>query len=440
MVNGYQYQYDQDNRLTQLKQGTAALVADFTYDALGRRIEKIEYASPSNITTRYTYDGWRVLTETDQADAVQRDYVYGNYIDEAVMMIDADDHYYAHDHLFSVTALLNNIGQVTERYEYNAYGKATVFTDDGADDIWFTSDDTTANTSAQNNPYTFTGQRLDAFDSDSLHIMYYKNRYYDTETGRFLQTDPKEYVDSLNLYLYAHSNPIVWIDSDGLVSVALKFGAFIPKNLGKEVVNSPIRNVRWMLDPKPNNIFGDIKLAFATDDRSSSGFGGSYRIWSRSIGRIDASSIGKLEKMNKNRLFATHQNSSIQIKVNTSNSPWTYVRGSLDFDHKSPTWKFIVKDKDCLTSYIHVWASGQHAHSSDWAPAIDYRVTWTLQTNFNRTWIKLWLSGTHDLFPNYEALVNDNLVWDFKTEGSGPGLSNLTSPTSFKTKFPILVL
>jgi len=28
-------------------------------------------------TTRYTYDGWCVLTETDEADAVQRDYVYG---------------------------------------------------------------------------------------------------------------------------------------------------------------------------------------------------------------------------------------------------------------------------------------------------------------------------------------------------------------------------
>jgi len=39
MVNGYQYQYDQDNRLTQLKDSSAVLVAEFTYDALGRRIE-----------------------------------------------------------------------------------------------------------------------------------------------------------------------------------------------------------------------------------------------------------------------------------------------------------------------------------------------------------------------------------------------------------------
>ena len=50
------------------------------YDAVGRRIEKIEYASPANITTRYYYDGWGVLAETDAADTLQREYVYGNYL------------------------------------------------------------------------------------------------------------------------------------------------------------------------------------------------------------------------------------------------------------------------------------------------------------------------------------------------------------------------
>ncbi|MCH9021426.1 MAG: hypothetical protein IID32_01520, partial [Planctomycetes bacterium] len=241
-INGYQYQYDQDNRLTQLKDSSAALVAEFTYDALGRRIEKIQYDTGANITTRYTYDGWRVLTETDQADPVQRDYVYGNYIDEVVMMIDAADHYFAHDHLFSPAALLGSDGTVVERYEYNAYGNATVFTDDGADNIWFTSDDTTANTSAQNNPYTFTSQRLDNLDSDALQIMYYKNRYYFTETGRFLQRDPigvmdelgilkfkqtgspiiprtfevvRQYIDGENLYQYVQSKPTRYTDPSG---------------------------------------------------------------------------------------------------------------------------------------------------------------------------------------------------------------------------------
>ena len=80
MINAYQYQYNQDNRLTQLKQGTAALVADFTTDALGRRVEKIQYDTGGNITTRYTYDGWRVLAETNENETYLRDFVCINYI------------------------------------------------------------------------------------------------------------------------------------------------------------------------------------------------------------------------------------------------------------------------------------------------------------------------------------------------------------------------
>ena len=77
---GYQYEYDHDNRLTKITQDTTDIAA-FTYDALGRRIEKIEYDTP-NLTTRYYYDGWRVLSETNAAGEIQRDYVYGNYLDD----------------------------------------------------------------------------------------------------------------------------------------------------------------------------------------------------------------------------------------------------------------------------------------------------------------------------------------------------------------------
>jgi len=77
--DGYTYHYDYENRLTRVKKSSDTVdVAVYTYDALSRWIEKIEYASPSNITTRYYYDGWRVLTETDENDDRQRDFAYGN--------------------------------------------------------------------------------------------------------------------------------------------------------------------------------------------------------------------------------------------------------------------------------------------------------------------------------------------------------------------------
>jgi len=52
---------------------------------------------------------WRVLAETDAADTTQREYVYGNYLDEVLVMVDTDAHYYAQDHLFSPAN--NIIGQ-----------------------------------------------------------------------------------------------------------------------------------------------------------------------------------------------------------------------------------------------------------------------------------------------------------------------------------------
>jgi len=62
----------------------------------------------------------------------------------------------------------------------------------------------------------FTGRRVDILDSGSLKIQYNRNRYYDYYTGRWLTEDPLEYLDSVNLYLYALSNPVVHTDPDGL--------------------------------------------------------------------------------------------------------------------------------------------------------------------------------------------------------------------------------
>jgi len=60
---------------------------------------------------------WQVLAEYDGAGALQRYYVYGNYIDEPLVMhreSDDKDYYYAQDHLYSVVALTDDNGSVVE--------------------------------------------------------------------------------------------------------------------------------------------------------------------------------------------------------------------------------------------------------------------------------------------------------------------------------------
>jgi hypothetical protein len=120
-------------------------------------------AEPDAATLYYYNPEWQCLAEYDGSNNLQRYFVYGNYIDEPLVMhrqSDGEDYYYGHDHLYSTVVLIDDGGNVAERYEYDAYGAVLVYTDDGNDDTWFTGDDTTASASDKGNPYTFTGRRL----------------------------------------------------------------------------------------------------------------------------------------------------------------------------------------------------------------------------------------------------------------------------------------
>jgi len=221
--DSYVYYYDYENRIVKIKDQFNNDVAEMDYDALGRRIRVIDKSANPDVTTLYYYNPqWQVLAEYNGSNQLQRYFIYGNYIDEPLIMhreSDSEDYYYAHDHLYSVVALLEADGDVTERYEYDAYGKATIYTDHGGDNDWFDGDETTAAYSDIGNPYLFTGRRLDVLDSGNLPLMYYRIRTYDTYAARFLQQDPIGYGDGMNLYQYVGSNPQLESDPLGLFSL-----------------------------------------------------------------------------------------------------------------------------------------------------------------------------------------------------------------------------
>jgi len=201
--------YAYENRLIKITKGESD-IAEYTYDALGRRIQVCDMVA-DNKTNYYYNDNWQVLKETDAEGYPLRSYIYGNYIDEVLVMIDpnvSEDFYYAHDHLYSPVALIDDEGDVLERYEYDAYGKPYFFEPNLA------LADTQA--SDYNNVILFTGRRVDFLDDGDLRLQYSRNRYYDYHTGRWMTQDLLAYIDFMNLYIYVGNNPIAKVDPLGL--------------------------------------------------------------------------------------------------------------------------------------------------------------------------------------------------------------------------------
>ena len=53
------------------------------------------------------------------------------------------------------------------------------------------------------------------YDLRQTGLYYYRARYYDPIMGRFLQTDPKGYYDSMNMYQAFNMNPVNFLDPMG---------------------------------------------------------------------------------------------------------------------------------------------------------------------------------------------------------------------------------
>jgi RHS repeat-associated protein len=228
---GYTYQYDYENRITKIMKSGPTTVAEFAYDALGRRIKKVD--SVGGTTNIYYYnDRWQVLSEYNGSNSPQRWFAYGNYIDEVLVMNTTTAailaKLYIHDHLFSPVALVQMYHlDLKERYEYDAYGNSYILEPNFAPDP--------DNKTDYVNPYYFTGRQLDELDGGNLKIQYNRNRYYDYYTGRWLTHDPLgitpnaqkpnrfaapgQYGDGLNLYEYGRGSPVTYSDFMGLLPI-----------------------------------------------------------------------------------------------------------------------------------------------------------------------------------------------------------------------------
>ncbi len=191
--------YDTQNRLVQVT--NPGTTASYKYDPFSRRIEK----NVNGIITKYLYDGEDIVIEYDGNGNMIAKYTHGLGIDESLSMEKNGQSYYYHqDGLGSITALTDGVGDLAHRYEYNAYGKITSVLDPNP-----------------KQPFTYTGREYD----EETGLYYYRARYYDADTGRFISEDPLRLNGGdVNFFRYVGNNPVNEIDPLGLSSLTYNSG------------------------------------------------------------------------------------------------------------------------------------------------------------------------------------------------------------------------
>ncbi len=219
----WDYLYDTENRLTEVKKNSATQ-AKFYYDGDGGRVKRVNYDNnsiavddnvglfdvskfsyaknltinsiPATVTTTTRYVG--SLYEVSGSAPTR--YIY--FGDTRVAQVQSGQVVYYHgDHLGGTNIVTNNSGVVKELCEYLPFGG-------------FARHEKYGN-SAETAHFYFTGKQLD----EKTGLYYYGARYYDPIIGRFVTPDTvvpsSANPQALNRYSYVYNCPLNYTDPSG---------------------------------------------------------------------------------------------------------------------------------------------------------------------------------------------------------------------------------
>jgi len=215
--------WDANNRVKQT--GTTT----YQYDPSGYRINKTGTAP--NIS-HYYLEGEHLEAIYNTTGVVQAQYLRGSVIDEIVNGYQKDSNgklinfTYHHDALQSVLGQSGHEGSILSTQNYSAFGKNLNSTGTGS------------------NAQKYTGREQD----NESGFYYYRARYYDAVTGRFISEDPKGFAAGVNFYAYVNNNPINANDPSGKIPLPLVTGGIgagfgvIGNALGQIITNGGLEN------------------------------------------------------------------------------------------------------------------------------------------------------------------------------------------------------
>ena len=212
---GRLFSYDYKNRLVSVRnKADNNPIANYEYFADGRRARKTVFAKtiPNSIekTTLYFWDGLQEIEEQNGiSNGTEATFVWSPvYVDEMLQSQNSSGVFYTHqDARHNVVSISDSNGQVVEKTRYDDFGQALILGPAGQ----------TRAQSAVGNAFLFQGRRFDP----ETGLYYFRNRYYNAATGRFLQRDPMwDPANSGNQYTFVGNNPVSDLDPSGTKSWA----------------------------------------------------------------------------------------------------------------------------------------------------------------------------------------------------------------------------
>ena len=208
-----EYVYDHRNRLiaATIKSAGGIMLDEvsYIYDALGRRIARIENSKRLD----FVYDGGNVWIDFDDGTAVVR-YLFGNNIDQNISRyrISGGTVWYLTDRLLTVRDLADRRGVLVNHTQFGAFGQ-----------ILSNSNETSSDR------FSFTGREFDSV----IEEYYFRARFLRPETGRFLQQDPIGFDSGvLNLSVFVSNSPINFTDPTGNFLVFVARSLIIGASIG----------------------------------------------------------------------------------------------------------------------------------------------------------------------------------------------------------------
>ena len=220
-----QYDYDAFNRTVKVETFDGNVQVN-RYDAEGLRYEMEENG---NLVQFIFNQDREVVTEEDSTGLTR-------LIRSTELIARSSDgesartyYHYASDEMGSATHIIDEAGNVQNRYEYDAWGKIEVKEE------------------AVPNRFTYYGQQIDPITQQ----YYLRARFYNPVIGRFTQEDTYR-GDGLNLYTYCANNPVYYIDPSGFDKDVLQN----IENSADVIRNRFISRIADIRSQMPNNNLG----------------------------------------------------------------------------------------------------------------------------------------------------------------------------------------